>query len=862
MRFGQIFERLRLPHRILIVFFLCVLLPLIIMLSLSFSRLEYELKEQTFQRLRYQSKTTALSILGRLHNLENEMRFFISNNLSSLKDSGEHWDVKDPRYQMSHFEGIVHIGPHGAEKLLGNNLDLTSIQPHELKPSQSGKPIIIQRTASKEFPLLFMAIAISGSEWLIGQINTNYLWDQGNSFNLPPDTGLCIIGESNRVLVSTVAEPEKLIEASPIEGGRNNFSNFIWEDGKEAYFASAYRLFVESSFSSSSWKIVINCPQKSTLTAIRSFRTNLSLVGLLLVLMVLFLSLVSIRKSLEPLNRLVAATKALGRSDFSRKVDVCGSLEFQELSAAFNRMAEQIEKHFKDLRESEERFRAAFDDSAAGMALVSPEGHFLEVNQFLSTMFGYAQKELLSKNLNELIHPDQIEESKVISESLLDDKHGDRANEKRFLHEDGRILCGLVSKSLMKDGSDNPPYYILHVQDITALKEAQIESQKFEKQLMHAQKMEAVGTLAAGISHDFNNILSAIIGYTELGLMDVPEGTPLQNNLANVLKAGRRAADLVKQILAFSRRDEEKMAPIQLSSVVKEALKLLRSSIPPHISIVQNISSDPVYVNADPTQIHQLIMNLCTNAYHAMMSSETGTLEVSLSPERITTPGTNETARHIKLRVSDTGCGMPPEVRERIFEPYFTTKQKGVGTGLGLSIVHTIVEKHKGDIQVDSAPGRGTTFEIRFKAIEQEIDPKNQAVQKLPTGCENILIVDDEIDVASIWQQMLSRQGYQVESKNDPLDALNDFRKTPDRYNLVITDLAMPGMTGEILSEELSRIRPKIPVILCTGYFEETRNKSLCPAIKEYLIKPVNMITLAETVRKVIDQSGRITLNA
>jgi two-component system cell cycle sensor histidine kinase/response regulator CckA len=288
----------------------------------------------------------------------------------------------------------------------------------------------------------------------------------------------------------------------------------------------------------------------------------------------------------------------------------------------------------------------------------------------------------------------------------------------------------------------------------------------------------------------------------------------------------------------------------------------LRSSIPPHISIVQNISNDPVSVNADPTQIHQLIMNLCTNAYHAMMLSQTGTLEVSLSSERITTPGTNETSKHIKLKVSDTGCGMPPEVRARIFEPYFTTKQKGVGTGLGLSIVHTIVDKHNGEIQVDSAPGRGTTFEIRFPAIEQEVDHKNQVVQKLPTGSENILIVDDEIDVVSIWQQMLSRQGYQVESKNDPLDALSDFRQTPDRYNLVITDLAMPGMTGEILSEELCKIRPDIPVILCTGYFEEMRNNPLCPAIKEYLTKPVNLISLAETVRKVIDHSGRITPNA
>ena len=862
MRIGQIVQRLRLPHRILIVFLLCVLLPLIIMLSLSFSRLEDEQKDQTFQRLRHESKTTGMSIMERLLNLENEMRFFISNNMISLKDKGNRWDVKDPRYKMSHFEGLVHIGPHGAEKLLGDNLDLFSIQPNELKPSQSGKPILIQRNASKEFPLLFMAIAISDSEWLIGQIDTRYLWNEDANFNLPPDTELCIIGESNTVLASTMAESEKLIMVIAIEGGRDHFSNFTWEEGKEAYFASAYSLFVESSFSSEPWIIVLNRPQKSILAAVQSFRNNLLLVGLLLLLVVLILSLVSIRKSLEPLNRLVASTEALGRGDFSKKAVVQGSPEFQELSGAFNGMAEQIDKQFRDLKESEERFRAAFDDSAAGMALVSLEGRFFEVNQFLWSMLGYTQEELVSKNLHELILPDQIEEGKVVSETHLGDTQDDRATEKRFLHKDGRILCGFVSKSLLKDGSDNPLYYIVHIQDITAQKEAQLESQKLEMQLIHAQKMEAMGTLAAGIAHDFNNMLSVIQGYAQLAIIDKHEGANLQDSLDTVLQACKRGTDLVKQILTFCRRDKEEMAPLHLNSVVKEALKLLRSSIPPRISIVQNISNDPISVNADPTQIHQLIMNLCTNAYHAMMSSRTGTLEVSLSPEQIMTPGTNETGKYIKLKVSDTGCGMPPEVRVRIFEPYFTTKQKGVGTGLGLSIVHTIVKKHNGDIQVDSAPGRGTTFEIRFPVIQQGIDPNNQMVQKLPTGSENILIVDDEIDVARIWQQMLSRQGYHVESKNDPHEALIAFRQHPDRYDLVITDLAMPGMTGEILSEELSRICAEIPVILCTGYFEEMRNKPLCPAIKEYLTKPVNLITLVETVRKVIDHSGRITFNA
>ena len=404
MRMGQLFQRIRLPQRILIVFLLCVLVPLIIMLSLSLSRLEDELEDQTFQRMRHEAKTAAMAIMERLLSLENEMRFFISNNLNSLKDRGKQWDVKGLRYQMSHFQGLVHMGPQGAEKLLGDNSDLFSIQPNELKPSQSGKPVLLQRNSSKEFPLLFMAIATSGSEWLIGKIDTKYLWNEDANFNLPPGTELCIIGESGTVLAATIAEPAKLIKAITLNGRRDRFSNFTWEDGKETYYASAHELFVESSFSGALWTVVLNRPQKSILAAVRSFRNNLLLAGLLLILVVLFLSLVSIRKSLEPLNRLVASTEALGLGDFSRKAVVQGSPEFQELSGAFNGMAEQIDKQFKDLKESEERFRAAFDDSAAGMALVSLEGRLFEVNRFLSTMLGYTQEELLSKNFHELLH--------------------------------------------------------------------------------------------------------------------------------------------------------------------------------------------------------------------------------------------------------------------------------------------------------------------------------------------------------------------------------------------------------------------------------------------------------------------------
>jgi nitrogen-specific signal transduction histidine kinase/CheY-like chemotaxis protein len=412
-----------------------------------------------------------------------------------------------------------------------------------------------------------------------------------------------------------------------------------------------------------------------------------------------------------------------------------------------------------------------------------------------------------------------------------------------------------VSASLLRDASGSPLYFICHIQDITAQKKAQLESQSLEAQLQHAQKMEAIGTLAAGIAHDFNNVLSAIMGYTELALMDSAEPS-IQESLEKVMQAGSRAADLIKQILAFSRQDEGKMEPVQLSSIVKEALKLLRSTIPPHIAIVQNISNEPLVVNAQPTQIHQLVMNLCTNAYHAMMTQETGTLTVSLAPEAARAPETGEARVDLKLTIADTGCGMSPDVRARIFEPYFTTKRKGMGTGLGLSIVHGIVQKHEGEIRVESAPGKGTAFEIRFPTVAPLAAPAEAVAADLPQGREGVLIVDDEREVATICREMLRRQGYAVESKTDPYEALDEFRQNPDRYQLVITDYSMPGMTGERLTAELARIRPQLPVILCTGYFEQVRDKPLPAAIKECILKPVTMGKLAETVRRVIDRGS------
>ena len=369
--------------------------------------------------------------------------------------------------------------------------------------------------------------------------------------------------------------------------------------------------------------------------------------------------------------------------------------------------------------------------------------------------------------------------------------------------------------------------------------------------------MEAIGTLAGGIAHDFNNILSAIIGYTELVMDDIPESENVQGDLKEVLKAGIRAKDLVNQILAFGRMSEIEYAPIALCTIIKESLKMLRAAIPSNIEIRQDLAVSGL-VLSDPTQINQIIMNLCTNAVHAM--DETGgILEVSLKETTINSGAASglgiSPGPYFELTVRDNGKGMQPEIIDRIFEPYFTTKEKGQGTGLGLSVIHGIVRNHSGTITCKSVLDVGTTFTVYLPRIQSESKDIEPVLHRtLPTGTERILFVDDEPVLTAMAEKMLAARGYQVVSSSNSSDALDMFRRDPYAFDLVITDMTMPGMTGDRLAQELLLIRQDIPVILCTGYnarISEDRAKEI--GIREFILKPLDIQTLLETVRKVLD---------
>lgn len=400
------------------------------------------------------------------------------------------------------------------------------------------------------------------------------------------------------------------------------------------------------------------------------------------------------------------------------------------------------------------------------------------------------------------------------------------------------------------------------VQDITEYKGAEEERKKLEIQLRQAQKLEAIGTLAGGIAHDFNNILAPIIGYTDMALADLPQSAPMRSDLKQILKAAHRARDLVKQILAFSRHgQEQERIPVEISTIAKEALKLMRASLPASIEIRQSIQRGMVV--ADATQIHQVLVNLCTNAAHALDGK--GVLNVSLTSIELSEselaslsimdlkPGP-----YLKLSVSDTGVGMDAKTMERIFEPYFTTKEVGKGSGLGLAVVHGIVKRHEGAISVRSEPGKGSTFEVFFPRIEMERAVFTEEASIVARGSERILLVDDERMVADLCTLMLERLGYRVSASTNALDALELIRSRSDAFDLVITDYTMPHLSGTELAAEILKICPDMPIILCTGYSERVTESAVKRlGIKGFSMKPLDRRQLAELVRTVLDGKGR-----
>jgi signal transduction histidine kinase/ActR/RegA family two-component response regulator len=402
---------------------------------------------------------------------------------------------------------------------------------------------------------------------------------------------------------------------------------------------------------------------------------------------------------------------------------------------------------------------------------------------------------------------------------------------------------------------------------IKAHKQLDKEKKQLESQLLHAQKMEAIGTLAGGIAHDFNNILAAIMGHTELALMQLDQKEEARQYLSEVLGASDRAKELVSQILSFSRQSDSSLKPLQISSVIKEALRLIRSTLPSTITIEKKIHDQQSIVVGNATQIHQILMNLCTNAGHAM-KGQGGTLAVELDAIDIQSnpPGPSpsfppglDPGPYVRMSVIDTGHGIAGHLKDRIFDPYFTTKDKGVGTGLGLAVVQGILRSHGGTITVTSGIGEGTRFDVYLPRVIDEVKSEIKTLNVIPNGNEKILIIDDDITLADLGGKLLSLLGYQVVTHSDPRKALEQFHKSPHDFDLIITDMIMPGLTGDALAREVSKQRPDIPIIACTGFSDRVDENQLAQVgIRGILRKPITIHKLGRVIRQALEGNSLI----
>jgi PAS domain S-box-containing protein len=544
----------------------------------------------------------------------------------------------------------------------------------------------------------------------------------------------------------------------------------------------------------------------------------------------------------SPLEPHVAASSAFADAQTQqvtgdRRIPACQGLEHRHVQE----MSQQYEEYYQDL----------IAGSLQGIGMLHGDGSIQFVNPVMATLFGYASPDdLCGCDVRTLLAPHEHAPWEGYRHACLQAPATPQRHTVQGIRQDQSPLW--LEICLSSVSWHGLPAILVTCLDIT-------ERHHLETQVRQNHKMHALGALAGGIAHDFNNMLAAILGYTELVMDDVPRESLSWHRLQRVLTAGERAKDLVRQILTVSRQQEQERRPVQLRLLAEEILKLLRASLPVTIAIHQNLDPHVGTVLADPTQIYQVLMNLCINAEHAMRLSG-GVLEVGLDEVDVTEPlpitdGTLMPGPYVRLTVQDTGHGIPDEILDRIFDPFFTTKSPEEGTGMGLTVVQGIMRHHDGAIHVTSLPDQGSTFTLYFPSFHKPMETSATAAEPVPGGTEWVLFIDDEEPIARLGCMMLERLGYKAVFTTSGDEALALFRSTPERFDLVITDHTMPGMTGAALAQEFRRLRPELPVILCSG-FSHTMNadKAQALGLDAFLLKPFLHRDLGLAVHRVLEK--------
>ena len=519
----------------------------------------------------------------------------------------------------------------------------------------------------------------------------------------------------------------------------------------------------------------------------------------------------------------------------------------------------------KALQESEAKYRNLVQYAPTGIYEFDMEKlTFIGVNDVMCEYTGYTEKEFLKLNPFDILSDDSQTILADLVTNVFENHPEELAAEYKLKGKNNKEFWVLANaKFFYENGMPKRAMAVVH--DLTEIRRSEQEKKKLEQQLRQAHKLEAIGTLAGGIAHDFNNILSGILGYSQLAQKNNHTPGKTIDNINQVLKGTKRATELVQQILTFSRQTEYRKKPFQMYIEINEALKLLRSSIPTTIEIVKHLNSTSM-VFADPAKIHQLIMNLSTNAYQAM-KNRGGSLTIKLTDVKITKPEPLKDKQiapgdYLELQVIDTGCGMDEAGIAKAFDPYYTTKGIGEGTGFGLAIVQAVVDEHNGYIKVLSNPGKGTRFYIYLPVFNGEAKPGKPEIEVHPTlkGSENIMFVDDEAAIRGIAKDFMESHGYRIALFENGFAARTEFKKRPTHYDLVVTDMNMPGLAGDQLFLELRKIRPEIPIIMCTGFSDSmSEEKAAAMGINAFFLKPVEMNYLCRQMRQVLDKQKGVT---
>jgi PAS domain S-box-containing protein len=515
-----------------------------------------------------------------------------------------------------------------------------------------------------------------------------------------------------------------------------------------------------------------------------------------------------------------------------------------------------------ELKKSEEKYRMITENMAEIITVMDMDLNFTYVSPSILKLRGFTVQEAMQQTIDQIMTPESFQRvaTAFADELRLEEKDTANPDRVRILEleeykKDGSTTWVENTASFIRDKEKQPVGILVISRDITKRKE-------LEEQLRQSHKMEAMGTLAGGIAHEFNNILGIIIGNTELAIDDVPEWNPAKHCLEEIRTASLRAKNVVRQILSIARKTPATKKQIRISSVVKESLKLIRTTIPATIELQLDMLCTSEMIHSNTTEINQILMNLCTNSVHAM-ENETGILKVRLENITLNAQVASQyedlaEGEYVKLTVKDTGMGIDHRIMNRVFDPYFTTKDVDKGLGMGLAVVYGIVKKHDGAIRIDSAVGEGTTVDILFPVAHDKVEIDSKEPNDLPTGTERILLIDDEGSLVKMAKQILERHGYTVIGKTNSVEALKLFQQEPGQFDLVITDMAMPKIGGDQLAKELLRIRPTIPIVLCTGHsnrIDEARAKKI--GISAYLLKPLEKKGLITTVRKVLDETKK-----